>query len=113
MTRLVAHQHAHRTVIKLCFPKFDASLVAEFKRQFAELVQPDAGPLVLDMSEVRFVDSSALGALVGVHKLCAASGRVAIVGATPTVLGLLRLTRMDRVFDLYDTLDAATAGVVV
>jgi anti-sigma B factor antagonist len=104
MSQLQAQQHGDCLVVKLCFERFDASLVPEFKRQFAELMPPKPTPLALDMSAVKFVDSSALGALVAVHKLVAGSG-VKMVGVTSAVLGLLKLTRMDRVFSLVEQLE--------
>ena len=64
--------------------------------------------LALDLSAVRFVDSSALGALVSVYK-AAAGGRVRLLGVTAPVLGLLKLTRMDRVFEIVESLESAAA----
>jgi anti-sigma B factor antagonist len=108
MSLLTHHMHGACHVFKLCFAKFDAALVPEFKRCLAELATPMPGNQALDMSDVRFVDSSALGVLVSVYK-ASGGGRVRLVGVTPPVLGLLKLTRMDRVFEIVDTLEPATA----
>ena len=109
MTQILSHQQGDCKVVKLCFQKFDASMVDEFRRQLAEQVPQAGGRLALDISDVRFVDSSALGALVGLHKSQGGTRRITLLGTTPTVLGLLKLTRMDRVFDMRDTLNDVAA----
>lgn len=108
MSVLSMHSHGAITVFTLATPKFDASLVPEFKREFTELANPMPKDLALDLSAVRFVDSSALGALVSVYK-SAAGSRVRLVGVTAPVLGLLKLTRMDRVFEIVEALEPAAA----
>lgn len=108
MTLFHSQQQGGCLVLKLRTAKFDASLVDEFKRAIAELGPQLPKDLVLDISDVRFVDSSALGALVSLYKRAEGS-RVRLLKATPAVLGLLKLTRMDRVFELVDTLDSIAA----
>jgi anti-anti-sigma factor len=108
MSLLTHHMHGACHVFKLCFAKFDASLVPEFKRSLSELATPIPSNLALDMSDVRFVDSRALGVLVSVYK-SSGGDRVRLIGVTPPVLGFLKLTRMDRVFEIIDTLEPAAA----
>ncbi len=72
----------------------------------------EAGPrkIVLDLTQVEFIDTVGLGALVACLKLLGEPGRLAIVGAHGTVARLFELTNMDRVFPLYDSLDDALRG---
>jgi anti-sigma B factor antagonist len=65
--------------------------------------------VVLDLTEVRFLDSTGLGALVHLHKRAGASGRLVICGAGDLVMDVLRLTRMDRALLLAPSADAAVA----
>jgi anti-sigma B factor antagonist len=62
---------------------------------------------VLDLSGVEFVDSSGLGAIVSCLKRLGPRGSLAIAGAQGSVQRLFTLTRMDRVFPLHETVDAA------
>lgn len=65
------------------------------KRQLAGLF--DTGPvtLVLDMGEVRFVDSSGLGALVAIHRSAeAAAGQFTVRAVPPQVQRLFEITRL-------------------
>ena len=69
----------------------------------------DAGHrrIVLDLSKTDFRDSSALGALVSAIKRLGSRGTFAIAGANGAVARLFQLTRMDRVFALHPSVDAA------
>jgi anti-sigma B factor antagonist len=67
-----------------------------------------AEPVILDLSEVAFLDSSALGALVGAEKqISHAGGRLTVVCSDPKVLRIFTITRLTEVIDVVDTLDAA------
>ncbi|MEN9629747.1 MAG: hypothetical protein RJA10_2974 [Pseudomonadota bacterium] len=108
MSVLSRRSHGATIVFTVTAPRFDASLVPEFTRLFAEWTDPMPPDLALDLSGVRFVDSSALGALVAVYK-SAAGSRMRLVGLTTPVLGLLKLTRLNRVFEIVEALEPAEA----
>ena len=57
--------------------------------------------LVLDLSGVDFLDSSALGALIAAAKRIAPLGRFGVSGVRPAVARLFALTHMDRVFSIH------------
>ncbi|GAA0706973.1 STAS domain-containing protein [Dactylosporangium roseum] len=55
----------------------------------------------LDLAQVSFVDSSGLGTLVVVHKMCGQVGcRLALEGVGPTLHQRLQVTGLTGVFDL-------------
>jgi len=63
-------------------------------------------PVVLDMSQVRFAPSAALGSLVKLSRSFKLDGRrLALVGVGPRVLGAIKVTRLDAVLDVSDTLE--------
>ena len=90
-------------VIELREDNLDASNVREFKDAVQAVIH-ERTRVVLDMSGVKFVDSSGLGALIsclrqrGDFKLCAMS---------KTVRALFELMRMHRVFNIHDTREDA------
>jgi anti-anti-sigma factor len=56
--------------------------------------------LVLDLDGVGFVDSSGLGALLGVKKQQErAGGRLLLARVPPAVARIIEITKMDRVFE--------------
>lgn len=81
----------------------------------AELEALAVGPVevVLDLSGVGFIDSTALGAiLAAARRLRSAGGRLAIVAATDATRKLLTLVGVDRVVPVYDTAEAALEHLV-
>jgi anti-anti-sigma factor len=58
--------------------------------------------LLLNLSRMRLVSSMFLGMLVVVHrKMVAASGTVKLCGLHPATLDVFRVTKLDRIFDIY------------
>jgi anti-sigma B factor antagonist len=52
---------------------------------------------------VEFCDSSALGAMIAMHKAAQESGgRLYVAGAHPQVLAAIRVTSLDRLFQIRD-----------
>lgn len=83
--------------------RFDAHTVESYIHSVADRVGVDYPEVVLDMSGVEFMDSSALAALVTTLKRCLeAGGSIALVAASPAVRLILELTRLDEVFRLVD-----------
>ena len=87
--------------------ELDASNVGEFKRDIAPVLQSNS-KLVLDLSRLRFVDSSGLGAMLScLRQLSAKSGDLKLCGMSKQVRGLFELVRMHRIFDIYGTKEEA------
>ena len=65
------------------------------------MAEPHVDEVVLDLSGVTFMDSTGLGALIGLRNQADASDkRVALRGVTPPVSKILTLTQLDTVFGL-------------
>jgi anti-sigma B factor antagonist len=83
--------------------ELDAGNAEEFKRDIAALLEAHT-KLVLDLSRVRFVDSSGLGAFIScLRKLKAKGGELKLSGMSKQVRAVFELVRMHRVFDIYAT----------
>lgn len=82
----------------------------KLREAVAEVVNSGSNRVVLDLSEVVFMDSSGLGALIGCLKVARQAGgdlRIANVGQQ--VRMVLELTSMNRVLTPYDTVEEAFA----
>ncbi|MFC3433239.1 STAS domain-containing protein [Nocardia seriolae] len=66
--------------------------------------------LVIDLSEVSFLASAGMAALVAVHKR-AGDTRIAVVADGPATSRQLKMTSLDQVFSLHSTLDAALTSL--
>jgi anti-sigma B factor antagonist len=66
-----------------------------------------ASRVVVDLTETDFLDSSGLGALVGVSKQNADRGPLVLVCPKPNLRKLFEISRLDEVLPVHDTLAAA------
>lgn len=94
-------------VITVDEPRIDAAVAVRFKDSLKELAGNRPKQVVLDLSKVEFVDSSGLGSIVGSMKTLGRSRRLDLVGLTPAVAKVFRMTRMDSVFHIFDTVEDA------
>lgn len=77
----------------------------------AEAKAASGGHVVLvDLSEVEFMDSSGLGVLIGRHRELAESGGEMRVIAGEAAMKILRLTSLNTVFSIYDSRREALDG---
>ncbi len=94
-------------VIELRQYNLDASNVREFKDAVQTLIQEHTR-VVLDMSGVKFVDSSGLGALIScLRQLNGRHGDFKLCAMSKTVRALFELMRMHRVFNIHDSREDA------
>jgi anti-sigma B factor antagonist len=97
-------------VVSLKEKRLDAVIAASFREALVERIDQGQRNIVLDMTDVNFMDSSGLGAVVFILKHLGHKGRLHICGVTPGVMAVLRLTRMDRVLKTFETRQAAVAA---
>jgi anti-sigma B factor antagonist len=96
----------------LCRPEgeLDAYTVGTFRESLAELT--DAQHLLIDLSEVPFMDSAGLGALIGgIRRTREAGGDVAVACGRPTLTRLLHTTGFDRIVAVTETVDEAAKAL--
>ncbi len=94
--------------VRVLESRIDAAVAIRFKEEMREATDGGHGPVVLDLSQVEFLDSSGLGAVVAVMKILAPERRLELAGLTPSVAKVFRLTRMDSVFTIHQTAPTAS-----
>ncbi len=78
----------------------------------AELLQQGQRKLVFDMSGVTQIDSTGIGRFISaLNKVMQAGGRMHMAGATGAVREGFRVTRLDRVFKFYNSVEEATQSL--
>jgi anti-sigma B factor antagonist len=104
---IVVNQVKDVAVATILVAELDAGNAGDFRRDIAPVLE--AHPqLVLDLSRLRFVDSSGLGAFIScLRKLNAAGGDLKLCGMSKPVRAVFELVRMHRVFDIFDSPDDA------
>jgi len=83
--------------------RLDAASAKDVKRAVHDLTRKNRVKIVMDMGEVTFMDSSGLGSLVAslrsVNKL---GGDIKIASLQEPVRVIIELTRLHRVFEVFD-----------
>ena len=101
---LVADHRGDLLIVTAMENRSDAAVAIQFKDRMREIVKVPARRVLLDLSRVAFLDSSGLGAVVAVMKLIGPERKLELVGLTPTVAKVFRLTRMDTIFTIHPAL---------
>lgn len=89
--------------------RIDAAVALAFKDRMRAHTEDGTPTVVLDLIHVHFIDSSGLGAIVAAMKNLGPDRKLVLAGLTPTVDKVFRLTRMDSVFSVFPTVEAALA----
>ncbi|MGI9607287.1 MAG: STAS domain-containing protein [Acidimicrobiales bacterium] len=88
----------------------DAYTVGDFREALTGLT--DVQRLVIDLSEVPFMDSAGLGALIGgIRRVREAEGDVAVVSTTASLNRLLHTTGFDRIVPVCESKEEALTAL--
>ena len=89
--------------------RLDSENVDELKKKAFSVIDAGGGAgLILDMSDTKFIDSIGLGALVSILKQTAQKDmKIVLCSLSPQVRQIFELTRLYRLFDIYESVDAA------
>lgn len=96
-------------VVSILEARIDAAVALDFKETMRTTTASGPETVVLDLSQVNFIDSSGLGAIVATMKYLAPDRKLVLAGLTPAVDKVFRLTRMDSVFSMFTSMDDALA----
>lgn len=101
-------QRVGDAVVVTAAGELDLAVADQLRDCLVEAIGTDPRHLVIDFSDVTFVDSTILGVLVGARsRLGRNSDRLQLVVSNPSVIRLLRLTGLDQVFTIRSTRDQA------
>lgn len=86
----------------------DVATAPKLRERLIALVNDQRVHLVVDLSDVDFIDSTGLGVLIGALKrVRSRDGDLHLVCSEPRTLRVFEITGLDQVFRIHDTLDAA------
>jgi len=87
--------------------RIDASIAPDFKGHMLNWINEGSTRILLDLYHVEFIDSSGLSVLVSTLKALGGKGELMLCSICETVMNLFRLTRMDRIFKIYPSVEEA------
>jgi len=80
----------------------DVSVQTKLKEKLYGIADSEQPDMVVDFTEVTFIDSSCLGVLVALtKKLREKKGDIKLVNLSEDVRSIFQITRLDRVFEIY------------
>jgi anti-sigma B factor antagonist len=92
----------------------DIFTAPELKRAIGAAIDGGARAIVVDLSETRFLDSTALGVLIGaVKRLRLVDGRMVIVNTEPSTAKTFEITGLDQIFEIVADRKSALDAVAV
>ncbi|TNH30319.1 STAS domain-containing protein [Micromonospora orduensis] len=94
--------------------ELDMATAPQLRDALQRLIEAGDRHVVVDLADVGFMDSSALGALVVMFKAFReVSGRLSLAAVQPAVRTVLTVTSVDRVMRVHEDVRAAEADVPV
>lgn len=97
-------------VVSIHEERIDAHNSADLKALLSQLFESHDGPVIVQLAQVRFIDSSGLGALLSGHKQALAkASRLVLVNIQQPVLAMFEITRLNRVFEICADLNEVFA----
>lgn len=91
--------------------RLDASTSTSLKSTLVDFINEGATRIVLDLSGLDFIDSSGLGAMISILKTLGDDGEIVLCGISQTLMSLFRLTKLDRIFQIFPTADEAVQAL--
>ncbi len=104
--RLIVQTVKDVTLVTVTEPSIiDARLIEGIKGELFELVdKQNRRKLVLDMTKVQYLSSSALGLLIPVHeKTQKLKGLLVLCGVNPKIKKVFKITKLDKLFTFAET----------
>jgi anti-sigma B factor antagonist len=88
--------------------EIDLFTAPEFKQRVMTPIVAGVEHVIVDLTGTTFIDSSSLGALIGAHRRLKSRGsRLVVACSNDAILRTFRITGLDSVFRLVDSVDGA------
>jgi anti-sigma B factor antagonist len=92
--------------------EIDAFTTPELKTALNEAIESSTKGLIIDLTEVSYMDSSGFGALLGAAKrVKPQGGTIYLVGCSDTIKRILHITKLDIMFELLATVEEAITAI--
>lgn len=86
----------------------DVAVQADFKDKLVGIIDAGSDDIVLDLSQVVFIDSSCLGTLVALtKKIREKEGDLKMTHLNEDVRSIFQITRLDKIFEIFESNDEA------
>lgn len=106
--KITTNEKYQATVIQLKGNLVGGPDAQTFRSKLYDLIEENKNKVVVDMANVKFMNSSGLGILIsGYTTLKNASGELKLAHISDNVQGVLNITKLNQIFNVYDSVDEA------
>lgn len=86
----------------------DVYTAPQLKQQIISILEQGAKELAINLTKVDYLDSTALGVLIGgLKRMREKDGNMALICPSPRIRRVFEITGLDKIFDIYNTEDEA------
>jgi len=98
----------HYTILRVQTDKLDNSIAPDLKSELLLINKEGVCNIILDLTEVRYCDSSGLSSVLVGNRLCKnTNGSLVLTGLQPTVKKLITISQLDPVLHIVPTVSEA------
>lgn len=102
------NENNNAPVIQIKGKLVGGSLSTEFSQMLHNLLDKGKKNVIVDLSRVSFISSSGLGILIsGLTSIRKSGGNLKLASISNKVEGLLSITKLDQIFEQYDSVEKA------
>jgi len=92
--------------------EIDLFTAPELKQKLTDAIEAGKSRIVVDLTETSFLDSTALGVLIGaVKRLRSREGALVIVNTDQNIAKTFEITGLDQIFTILDTCEGAISAL--
>jgi anti-sigma B factor antagonist len=107
-------QKGKHTIVRAAVEMLDGSSAPDLKSAFIDLNKEHVNHIVLDLSHVKYADSSGLSAILVGHRLCRdTNGSFKLFGLKPAVLKIITIAQLNKVLDISENEEIALSQNIV
>lgn len=108
---LLREDHGAVVILSVQKARIDAESASHLGEEARPIIAATQGDCVIDLDHVTFLDSSGIGMLVGLLKAIGQDRRLILCGLAPAVQRVMKLTRLDAVFLISESVSTALADL--
>lgn len=102
-----ADKYENYTIAKIGDEKMDTTIAPDLKSKFTTLIQEGVKNIIIDMSEVKYVDSSGLSALLVGNRGFSKTGAFVLFNVTNHVMKLISISQLNKVMTIVSDKEEA------
>ncbi len=102
-----ADKYENYSIVKISDEKVDSSIAPELKSEFMNLSQDGVKSIIIDMEDVKYVDSSGLSAFLVGNRSFTDNGAFVLYNVTDHVMKLISISQLDKVMTILPSKEEA------